>query len=316
MTLVRVVREYTDIPLMRQTPGGLGVWDGIRFTEDPVESCDYVVLVDTCAVPQIRVPAGRIWALIGEPPNEHARAMHRGLPEYDQVGMMDPSLADARRFLSQPALPWRVGRSYDELAVMPPPDKAKALSWVTSDLAVSRGHRERLEFLERLRSRVEFDLFGRGYTPIQDKWEGLAPYRYTIAVENFRHPFYWSEKIVDALLAWAMPIYCGCNRIAEYFPKEAFVSIDIADPDAPEIVREAIDSDRYLTARDAIAYARELILDHYQLFPFLVAEIRSHERRRGVLGPPPRTRHVARPLRPRGARYWWSWLRGGASREW
>ena len=316
MTIVRLVREYTDIPLMRQTPGGRGVWDGIRFTEDPVERCDYVVLLDASGVSQVRLPPGRLWALVGEPPNEYFHAMHRGSSGYDRIYMMDTSLADARRIASQPALPWRVGRSYDELVAMRPPAKSQILSWITSDLAAFHGHRERLVFLQRLQGRVQFDLFGRGYSPIPDKWDGLAPYRYTMAVENFRNPFYWSEKIADAFLAWTMPIYSGCSRIAEYFPKEAYVGIDIADPDAPEIIRDVIEGDRYLAARDAIAHARDLILNRYQLFPFLAAEIASHERRQGVCGQSPVLRETARQLRPRGVRYWWNSIRGKASREW
>ena len=30
-----------------------------------------------------------------------------------------------------------------------------------------------------------------------------------------------SEKIADCFLAWTMPIYYGCPRIAEYFPAES-----------------------------------------------------------------------------------------------
>ena len=31
---------------------------------------------------------------------------------------------------------------------------------------------------------MPFDLFGRGFHPIADKWDGIAPYRYSIAFEN------------------------------------------------------------------------------------------------------------------------------------
>ena len=75
-----------------------------------------------------------------------------------------------------------------------------------------------------------------------------------------------------------MPIYYGCTRINEYFPPEAVVSIDINDPMAVERIKEIISSDLWSRNMDAIAHARELILDRYQLFPFLVKEIRDYER--------------------------------------
>jgi hypothetical protein len=74
-----------------------------------------------------------------------------------------------------------------------------------------------------------------------------------------------------------MPIYYGCTRINEYFPAESMVIIDIDDPDSSEIIRETIESDRWERNIDAIEYARKLVLEKYQLFPFLVAQIQTHE---------------------------------------
>jgi hypothetical protein len=161
-------------------------------------------------------------------------------------------------------------RSYDELKNSIPPEKPKPLSWITSNITGRSGHRKRMAFLETLHSQLDFDLWGRGFTPIKDKWDGLAPYRYALAVENYSGPYYWTEKLADCLLSWALPIYYGCTNITDYFPPEALVRIDIYKPDeAVEIIRETIHSDLWLMQRDAIAYARELILDQYQLFPFV-----------------------------------------------
>ncbi len=35
-----------------------------------------------------------------------------------------------------------------------------------------------------MRDQIAFDLYGRGFRHIDDKWEGIAPYRYSIAFEN------------------------------------------------------------------------------------------------------------------------------------
>jgi hypothetical protein len=181
---------------------------------------------------------------------------------------------------SQTALPWHINKDYDYLVGSRPPRKERSLSWITSSLSNWHGRRARMDFLEHIRGEVEFDLLGRGFREIEDKWDGLASYRYSLAVENFRSPYYWTEKIADCYLSWTMPIYCGCTRITEYFPEESMLCIDIQDPAGSlERIREALSSDRWGRNLDAIAHARDLVLNKYQLFPFIVKEIRSQERR-------------------------------------
>jgi hypothetical protein len=125
---------------------------------------------------------------------------------------------------------------------------------------------------------VEFDLFGRGFDPIADKWDGLAPYRYSIAVENFSNPHYWTEKLADCYLAWTMPIYAGCTEITRFFPAESLIQVDMDDPETPRRVASIIRSGAWSKNRDAIAHARELVLNRYQLFAFISAEMDAHER--------------------------------------
>jgi Glycosyltransferase family 10 (fucosyltransferase) C-term len=277
MTLVRIVKNWAEPDLLRQTPGGSGAWGGVQFTLDPVDECDYLVVLNRVTAPvQVRCNPYNVWAVMQEPPNEIFRSMHRGAAGIARVYTQDPGLRGRRYLQSQPGLPWHVARNYDELVALPVPQKQHALSWITSNLAVFAGHRSRLEFLDRLRSSVPFDLYGRGFNPIADKWDGLAPYRYSIVVENFQNPYYWSEKIADPLLAWTMPIYFGCTRMGEYLPKGSFVAIDINDPTAVEQVQAIIASDLWERNIDAIAEARRRILNTHQLFPLLVGEIQRH----------------------------------------
>ena len=62
-------------------------------------------------------------------------------------------------------------------------------------------------------------------------------------------------------------------NFGDYFPRESFVQIDIEDPNVFKRINEVVSSDLYLKKRDAIAEARKLILDKYQLFPFIANEI-------------------------------------------
>ena len=180
-----------------------------------------------------------------------------------------------------------MNKTYDELRCAPCPQKTGDLSWITSNLAWLPGHKKRMEFLDILKSQVGFDLYGRGFQPVDDKWDGLAPYRYSIAVENFRGDWYWTEKLMDCYLAWCMPIYCGCEKIDRFFPKDSFVQVDISNPtEAIRTIREVIKSDLCEKNRDAIAYARELILDKYQFFPFVVNQVKAFESREGCIKTP------------------------------
>jgi hypothetical protein len=51
-------------------------------------------------------------------------------------------------------------------------------------------------------------LFGR---PIEDKGDVLGPYRFSIAVESQKYPWYHSEKLFDCFAAKAVPLYWGCD---------------------------------------------------------------------------------------------------------
>ncbi len=293
-TTVLVQKNWRTPDLLRQTPGRSGVWDGIRFVMEPVDACDYLLILNMPEQPVTTVcPREHVWAIMQEPPNEVFRRMHRGRRQYHRVYTQHPRLTGRKYIHSQPAIAWHVDRDYDFLKDCPIPHKTAAASCITSAKTDFRGHVERLNFVQKLQKTVEFDLFGRGFREIADKWDGLAPYRYSIAIENFRNDWYWSEKIADCFLAWTMPIYYGCPRIAEYFPAESLVSIDIRDPDATRIVQETIRSDRWLRNIDAIAEARRLVLERHQLFSFVAQEIRRYEE--GISGPPPKAVRVHVP---------------------
>jgi len=146
------------------------------------------------------------------------------------------------------------------------------------DRGPSDGHILRMDFLNKLTDNDPnyLDLYGRGdfsgpyycgeLPDHFDKWGGLADYRYTLAIENYRGPNYFSEKITDALLAWCMPIYWGCTNLSEFLPEDSYVEIDI-EREGAERVREIINSNRREKNIDAIAEARQRLLNEYQIWP-------------------------------------------------
>jgi len=291
--LVRLVANYDLSRILNLTPGKNGRWADVQFCIDPaVRKADYLIVLNYCPEPQeFHVPEGNTWLLLQEPAVDLFKHYHRGEGPYDLVLTSDPDLRGPRYVHSHPCLTTALPGSYDELVAASPPLKTSTLSWVTSHLRVLPGHRDRMEFLQRLRSEVPFDLYGRGFAPLEDKAEGLAPYRYSIAFENWPSPYYWTEKVTDCFLTWTVPIYCGCPRIHEFFPEKSVVTFDARDPGAIDGMKRLVETDNYENRLDALSEARTLFLNRYQFFPYLAAQISAHAARTGL------TRRTYRPVR-------------------
>ena len=69
MTLVRIVKDWDYPDLLRQTPGGSGVWGNIQFTLDPADECDYLLMLNNRLQAPVttRCPRENIWAIMQEP---------------------------------------------------------------------------------------------------------------------------------------------------------------------------------------------------------------------------------------------------------
>jgi hypothetical protein len=275
---VRVLKSWNDLDFLRQTPGGRGAWRGIQFVLDEPGPVDYVVIHNRLDTPQIVTCAPEnVWLMVGEPPNEYLKALHSAPPWIARIYTNDATLNSPQHRLSYPGLPWHVEKDYDYLVSCPVPEKTKPLSWITSSQTWTAGHRARMETVNKLQSMPELDLFGRGFTPLTDKWDGLAPYRYSIAYENFSNSHYWTEKVMDCFLAWTMPIYYGCTQLEKFFPAESFVQLDPQADSLEEKVREVIQSNLREKNLEAIVEARRRVLHDYNFFEFIARETEAHK---------------------------------------
>jgi hypothetical protein len=163
--------------------------------------------------------------------------------------------------------------NYDNLKVMSPPLKQNRISVVCSKNLSLPGHFRRMAFLEKLMAHPVsqyIDLFGGGYRPIPDKWDAIAPYKYHLVLENSVVPDYWSEKLGDAFLGYAYPIYYGCPNITNYFNAESLKKIDIENFDQTvAILRNLLSDDKYNDYLPAIIDARNKVLDDYNIFQLM-----------------------------------------------
>lgn len=139
--------------------------------------------------------------------------------------------------------------------------KGKDISMITSTVNVIEGHQVRLDFFEAVKRHFgdKIDFYGRGLLDIDDKLEAIAPYKYTIVIENSREPYYWTEKLSDAWIGWSLPIYYGDPEILEQVPDtEGLVTIDLKKVDeALKTIEKLLEEDPYYSRINAIKKCRE-----------------------------------------------------------
>jgi len=279
--LVRIVRNYDYPDYFRQTPGRKHTWDGIEFTFEDVSECDFLIVLNSTRKDiNVVCPKGNKWLFSQEPPIEMYRWHTTIFKHFDKVFTFWDKTVDSNIISDQTCLPWHLNKDYDFLKALQSEqvNKKDEVSWITSNAAHKPGHKVRMSLKDHLEdTNFHFDLFGRGFQPIEDKFDGIAPYKYSIAVENFQCNDYWTEKISDCFLSWAMPFYFGCKNILNYFPEEAITFIDADDPPrAVAQMQEAMQNKAWEKNIKAIGKARELILEEYQLFPSLVKKIKAN----------------------------------------
>ena len=102
--------------------------------------------------------------------------------------------------------------------------KTKQCSIVSSAKQILPGHKLRHLIVEQIRSLgLQVDVLGRGYQPFDKKEDGIAPYEFSVVIENSREDGYFSEKLVDCILCGTVPIYWGAFDIEDYFDPEGMI---------------------------------------------------------------------------------------------
>ncbi len=286
--VVQIIKNWTDkwmsdAALLSQTPEGSGYVRNVKFVLGPVEEPDYVIVLNRAPRrTEVRCRPSNLWLVLQEPPNEICAPLHKGQSIFSRVYMSDPRNVGPRYQLSHPPIPHFIGVSHDFLVDCPVPDKSKQIGCILSYNRMYQGHEARQKYFSVLSKHIAIDHYGIGVRDFKSKWDTFAPYRYAVVLENFVHPWYWSEKIADTFLTWTMPFYLGSSRIHEYFSKAA---VQVLPPDDPiegaRIIRSAIEADLWSKNFSALQQARDLVIQNYGLFAFLAHEIERNELRKG-----------------------------------
>jgi hypothetical protein len=118
------------------------------------------------------------------------------------------------------------------------------------------------------------DLFGGGYPKNLSAWRGkcgskidlMRRYRYALVFENQRQPGYVSEKLLDAFVAGAVPIYWGAPDIDHLSGGEAVIPIN--DENAP-LDKIIADDEMYQQYHAALVEGRKTLLKQFSVENFI-----------------------------------------------
>jgi hypothetical protein len=273
---IKLTVGYPNWSGIRQTPQQQGRWGNCEFIiNQNCDSCDaWVVLQSSKGLLEresTHCPPENLVIVTREPPDMMTWP-DAYMRQYHTVVTCHPKLKHSNVMLTQQGQTWHLKQhSFDELVNTHPGVKPKLMSVICSNKTYTSGHRSRLQLLEALKKHFkELDVFGRDTRPIEDKWDGIYPYKYHIVLENGSFPHYWTEKLTDAYLGHALPLYYGCPNLTDYFSPQAFVHIDPTNVDRTiHIIEQAIETNQYERSLTAIAEARNLVLHQYNLFPML-----------------------------------------------
>lgn len=108
--------------------------------------------------------------------------------------------------------------------------KTDNVSLIASARLDQEGHRLRHAIVDDVRAQgIDVDVMGRAYRPFDEKSEGLAPYRFSVVIENIRSSGYFTEKLIDALLCETIPIYWGAPDVADHFDPGGMIVCETHD---------------------------------------------------------------------------------------
>ena len=179
-------------------------------------------------------------------------------------------------------LEWHLSKTYEELlSYSPTKTMGGSISTVLSEKYRDEGHVMRIDFAKFLETKDGIDLhvYGnnkyryknyKGSPPHGAKDEALFPYRYTFNVENQFRRNYFTEKLVDGILAECLVFYHGCINVKEFIDERAFVWLEMANPeDDYALMKKAVDENWWEQRLPYIRAAKKKILEEQQFFPRL-----------------------------------------------
>ncbi len=276
---------------MRQTEDGNGVLGRVQFvlaspashsfssfpTSAEISSAWLVVFDEAPAGFSTTVPRERRILFVTEPPEikkyprSYLGQFGTVVSPYDLRGVERHSMV-----ISNPCLSWHHGverasgkniskfSRLNEFRTFPMPEKPGIVSVVCSSKTATSAQRARLALVRMLKERLgdALHVYGREFNPVGDKMSAIAPYKYHVVLENNYLDNFWTEKLSDAWLGWALPLYLGAPNLGAVCPAPGFVPLLLGDLKAcAQSILSAIKRHLWEARQAELAQCRNWILD-------------------------------------------------------
>jgi len=244
MTFITVFvcdRFWHKVDLFRQTYFNSGIDGNCKYiSEDPAHTADFVLmsmneqyLSDSLHYPRDRrilfiMENPEIWrvpdsvissaGIIISPFEVYTSSASKSIIQHPCVPWFYGINFDTTQSLLH--IPLRSQSSLDVLTSMTPPQKSKLISIIQSTKQSLPGYKWRTQLAIEVKAYFgrDCDLYGFGHNPISDKANAIDPYAFHICIENSPSSCYWTEKLVDPLLGFSYPIYCGASSVSIDYP--------------------------------------------------------------------------------------------------
>lgn len=265
----------------------------IVFTTDETEEADLAVIVNF-PPKNLKLKAREIWIFHQKSGNyRYFGHWQKAYPYADRVfGSWQKKKKERYKGAlnslvnSQSSALWGCKKGYDFYKNLNTSEKSITISAITStkkhegqDKQYKFGKRQRLEFLHGLKHALKKDGIRLEIkSKVKSKDDILASSEYTVVVEDASEPHYFSEKLTDAFLCNAMPIYFGAPNIFEYFPKNSLILLEDLDIEkAKGIIKYTVENNLYEKNLDAARGAKNMVLNKYNLFMNIVEKISEYD---------------------------------------
>lgn len=268
--------------ILKQTPGLSGKWGDFQFyVNEEVAECDYLVVLED--IPKKKDSTNCPWentifitgdASTGKGYNQ------KFLNQFSTIITSHRRIRHPNIYHMPQGDTWFPYKHYDELFGNDNVEKSKLISIVVSNKSGTPVHKKRLEFCLALKEHFgdRIDLFGRGIREFDDKWDVVAPYKYSIAIENNVELDFISEKIEDCFISLTFPFYYGCPNIDTYYDKDSYQLIDIDDfKGSCDTIEKVInDETHYDQHLESLIGSKNKYLNHYSLIPLIADFIQNN----------------------------------------
>lgn len=179
---------------------------------------------------------------ITEPQHIHEHSIPF-LEQFDMVITFYPIDLKTKVIYWRPLLPWFVGMkfnlnsktwspgsfySYDSLSNYHNFNRiSDKVCIITSSKVFTPGHQKRINLINYLKGRDNtiFDIYGIEDANVEDKMDVLSRYEFSLVIENSEIINYWTEKLLDAIIAENVIYYIGCPNIGDYFQTKTIIPI-------------------------------------------------------------------------------------------